>query len=82
MHSDFLKRDIFLLEIIVVLKRHVSRVEVIVWGSMCFLEACKLFTCFHLILNDLSEIEFGEYAVMRYPVIHGMRLIIVIMLEV
>lgn len=38
-HSDLCQADTFLLKVVIVLQRHVSWVELIVWGTVVFLEA-------------------------------------------
>lgn len=80
-HSDLAWWDLSLLEIIIVLKWHVSLVPVIVWGTMCLFEACEFLTHLHLTLKYSTEIPSGKYTVVRNNVIHGTWFIIMVVLE-
>lgn len=81
-HSDFTERDVSSLKIVVVLKRHVSFGEVVVRRSACLLEAWEFLTSLHFTLHNSAEVPSSKDAVVGNPVVHGSRLVVVVVLEV
>lgn len=78
---DFADGDASSLEIVVVFKRHISRVELIVGRTRVLLETGELFTCLHFDLHDSSEVPSGEDTVVRDHVVLGGRFKVVVVLE-
>ena len=80
-HSDLAKRNLSLLEEIVVFEWHVSWIELAVWGTMVLFEASKLFTLFALALDDSSEIPSGKETVVWHNMIECSWFVIMVVLE-
>ena len=55
-------------------QRHVSRIEMVIRRPMRFLKAGVLFIHLHVTFKHPTEIELGEDAVMRHPMVQGMGL--------
>lgn len=80
-HSDLAKWNLSSLEVIIVLKWHVFRIEVIVWGSVVLFEACEFLTHLHLTLKHSAEVPSGEQTVVRNSVVKSCWLVVMVVLE-
>lgn len=71
-----------LLKVVVVFEWHVSRIELIVWGTVGFLEAAEFLSHLHLSLHLSAKVPVGEDSVVWDSVVQCMRLVVVVVLEV
>lgn len=74
---DLVKTDALLLEEFVELKRVVSGVEVVIWGSVGLFETGVLLVSIEGALKHSSEVDFGENTVVGHEVVSEVRLITV-----
>lgn len=79
--SNLLKADSFLLKVVVVLKGHVSRVEIVVRGTVSLLETGVFLVSTESALEHSAEVNLGEDSVMGDHVVFEVRLKIVKMRE-
>ena len=81
-HADLLERDLSALEVVIVLKRHIARSELVVWGTVALLEVGELLSHTHLALHHATEVPSREDAVVWDNMIHRVGLVVMQVLEV
>ena len=79
--SDFAERDVFPLEVVVVLERHVPGAELVVGRTGVFLETGEFLSCLHLHLEHSAEVPSCENSVVRHPVVSSVGLEVMVVLE-
>ena len=79
--SDLFQVDSLLLEVVVVLEGHVSRVEVVVGGTVSLLEAGVCLVSTKSALHHSSEVNFGEDTVVGHEMVSEVGLEVVVVGE-
>lgn len=81
-HPDIANWNISSLKIVVVLKRHVSWVEMVVRGSMILFEVCEFLSHLHLTFHHSAKIHSSKDTILRNHMVHGVGFVVMKMLEV
>ena len=80
-HSNFAKRDLSFLEVIVMLEWEISWVELVVRGTVVLFETCEFLSHLHLALKHSTEVPSGKDTVVRNGMIEWCWLVIMEVLE-